>query len=595
MNRLLLALFLSLVSTASDAWLEAPPNPDTATVYNNVSYDATGINGVNGTHTSECCALAIVPQTYNNIIIVAHGGSGDSVDECRQTEICTLSTVPYTITNATWSSTYGGVCTFTLTTDPTVGTYGPVLSRGQPFTVSGVASTGGSGFNGAWTTTSVDGPDKQVTTSCTILNAGTYVSGGTGTAITVTPSSLIYVYLNYMKAVLIFPQAWQPLGGTDAGNTALFTGTLDANTLTVDSAPTSGIIALSEILTGTGITGTQTITGNSNTPGPTMGYSGTWTVSPGISGSTGSISISANGAPVARNTTAWGNREMSSSRDDITGIDDLAKGAAAAWSINAKLVSLVGHSEGSMLSNVERWEHPSDFGTFGAWSGPTPWYYFSPGGGHTTTPSPLRPMQVFQGGRDTTICDYPAGDPNCYGTANALHGGISDNILTIDSVDSGSVTPGNVLIADGTALVHGTQIIDEIDSAHYHVYPGGQSVSDGTAMTTDNVMSANIGDNSNNPTTAHLAYPQFTTWPSFSVSVAEWAQAYCSYGHSQLQASDFTQTAATTGYLLTADPCAGVEYNVITDGDHTMRLMQTSLGGWPLLIRFYLFAAAHHP
>jgi len=561
------------------------PGSGTATVSVNATWAKTG-GGTWGYGT------IIQPQTYTNAFIFLHGGSGDEFDFCRQIQLCTLATENYNIISATWSSQYNGSITWTLSTDPTASAYGPIVVEGNPRNVAGSSV---SGYNGAWTVLSVNGPAKQVVTSGPFAIPGTFAGTAVGTALTVTPNSLVYAYLNYTKTIAVFVQGVPPLGGANTGNTSVFTGVLSAGTLTA-SAPTSGIIAVYQVLSGTGITGTPTINGNLNTAGPTNGYAGTYTYTPNTV-SAGSTTVTGSGCPTAPNTQTWDNLVMTSCIDDDTRISDLSTQLQTSYSLAPALINVMGFSEGSMMANRLRIDHGDNFGHFISVAGPTSYYYESPGGGHTTPPSVKRPWLVMEGGRDTTICAWPAGDANCGGTPNTGNITIAGTALTVNSTSSGAFAAGNVIIQDGV-VTHGTYISAMSDATHGTVFPS-QTVT-AQNVTTNNLASTAFFNNSTNQDFSDLAFPLLTTWPSFSYSVAEWANTYtlhgCPAGLSpvQLPPASAVQAAAAVGYTLTYSQCGGyVEYVVVTEADHSFKNLTTDLGGYPPFIQAYLWAAAH--
>jgi len=587
----------------------------TPTIYVNASWPKTGGG-------SWCCGTIIRPGLFNRATIINHGGSGDEFTNGRQFQVISLSTVTYNITGATWSSTFnsianGGATTFTLDADPTAGTYGPIVTVGNTFQVTGVVSTGGSGagFNSPagspWTVLAVNGPAKTVTVAQTAASSpGTYSSGGVATAQTVVPTSVINAYVNlYGGSVIILTQGLSPVGGTDNANTASFSGSIatsgGVSTLTA-AAPSVGVITLSQILSSAHVTDSPGI----SSQGTGAGWAGTYVLSKN-EGTVASEAMTSTGCPIAPNNTTWSNWNSTSCRNDAAMMDDLSKalqsntpgtGAfATPYNLPATSVDCIGHSEGAGLCMRLAWEYGADFGHVGGVSMPFSYYYAAAGGNHTALPSTMVPIWMMTGGKDCVVVDDVADCPGGGGTVNSMHATISNGsggagtALVVQAVDSGAVTAGNQIT---TGALPGTYITACSDGTHCTVYPS-QSVLTSTSMRMNNLYSATIQNNSNNRSKANLADPAYTTWINYVNSMATWANGYslhgCPAGYgSQLPVSGAAVTAVTVGNLLKWTPCSGyLELDVVTDADHTMKLITGNLGGNPPWVRYEKWGHDH--
>lgn len=589
----LLSLFIGSASAANVCGIDvtcnilAQTSSSAPTVLVNTTWDATGFGGG---HTTYCCASVIVPAVRSHTMMLMHGGGGDEFDVLRQFQYATKSTVNYTITNAVWSSTYNGSTVFTISTDPTAGTYGPIITPGNVFGTIGITSTGGSGagFNSGlqvpFTVIGVHGgtPPYTVTVAQSAVSSpGTYVSGGTGVALTLTPSSVVNAYTNlYGGWVIAAAQGLPPLGGTDNANTAIFSGTL-SNFLLTAGTPSQGVIAVSQILSGTGITGSPTVAGH----GTGAGWAGTYTYTP--STNAGPTTVTANGCPVAANNETWSNWNSTSCRDDVTALDALAKALNAVYGHKP---DCLGHSEGSGMCWREAWENPADFHAIGNVSMPISLYYDAAGGGHTTLPGTILPEWSLNGAKDAVVCVDVVDNAGCNGTANSAHVTISNGSggsgtqLVAQSVDSGALTPGNWITS---GALDGTWITACSDGTHCTVNRS-QLVASSTAITMNNSYSANIFNNSNNQSAANLQFPLPTEWVNYVNSLARWANAFCAAGYgSQLPVASLVGVPATVGYLRTLSSCSGnVLFSELSDAGHDMPSITGDLGGTPPGPRF---------
>lgn len=577
-----------------DCPLAAQGQSTQATIQLNVSWDATGIGG---SHTTYCCTTIIEPAVINDALELLHGGGGDEFDVCRQFEYCLLATLTYTITGASWDNTYGGRATYTLSSDP-----GRTIIEGNVWTAAGVQSTGGTGagYNGnSLTVLSVHSGSAPYTVSVSLpalSSPGTFVACGgagqpvcgTGTALTITPDSVIYAWVNAFHVAVALPQGNPPLGGTDAGNNPTFNATLaNDNTFTAD-APTTGIIAIPEIMSGTGITGPPTVNGK----GTGRGYAGSYTYS-GPAQAVGPVAVTANGCPIAPNTQTWNNGNTTSCRDDSTALDALSKAMQAKYSIAASQVNCQGHSEGAGMCAKLMWEHGDDFGHFGGVSMPWSLYYDAAGGGHTTLPTsqvpskPMRSYQLIVGALDPTVCLIPALTPTCFGTANKAHVTISGTALTAQSIDGGALTAGNQITS---GALPGTTLTACSDATHCTVSIS-QTISSSTAITTNNLFSTQIGNNSLNYTFADFSNPLSTIWPGYANVMATWANGYALHGcpaglGSQINVADgVIANSGTSTQTMTWDYCPStankgyIEMVVVANGDHTMRAITNGMPG----------------
>lgn len=581
---------------AGDCPALAAPQSTKATVLLNQTWDATGIGG---THTTYCCATVVQAASASNALMLLSGGGGDEFDVCRQFEFCSLATLTYTITGAVWDSTYGGRATYTLSSDP-----GNTVVVGNVLTTAGVQSTGGTGvgYNGnALTVVGVHSGSAPYTISVSLpalSSPGTFTpcggggqpACGTGTALTITPDSVIYAWVNAFHVTLLLPQSLPPLGGTDAGNSPSFTATFASDNTFTATAPATGLISLPQILTASGLTGTVTVNGK----GTGRGYAGSYTYS-GTPQTLGPVATSGNACPVAPNTQTWQNRNTTSCRADAPALDALSLAAQAKYGFAAAAVNVIGHSEGGGEAWELWWEYSTDFGHFGSVSMPSSLYYDAAGGNHTTLPSPMRSMQVIVGALDPTVCLTPADNPTCGGTPNKVHATISNGsggagtAMVIQSIDSGAATPGNQ-ITTGAAV--GTTITACSDATHCTVSIS-QLVSSSTPMNTNNLFSAQIQNNSANFTFADFANPLNTVWPGYANVMATAANGYTLHGcpaglGSQINPADgVIANSGTTTQTTTWDYCSKyMELVVVANGAHDMQSITNGMpspqqGGLP--------------
>ena len=581
-------LALSLSSYATNIVGGVVKPSTSATVIVNTTWDDTGFGGG---HTTWCCTSLIVPAVHAHTMELEHGGGGDEYDVLRQFQYAAKSTITYTVTNAVWSSTYGGSTVFTLSADPTAGAYGPIITKGNVFGTTGITSTGGSGagFNSGlttpWTVIDVHGGSAPYTVTVAqtaVSSPGTFVSGGTGTVLTLTPGSVVNAYVNaYGGWVIAVPQGLSPLGGTDSANTAVFTGSAALFTLTA-GAPTSGVITLSQMVSSASITDSPGVFAH----GSGSGWGGTYTLSKSESAT--SESMTANGCPLAANNETWSNWNSTSCRDDAAALDSLAKALKAVY---GQAPDCLGHSEGAGMCWREWWEHPDDFHAIGVISMPISVFYDSAGGGHTTLPTTKLPIWSLNGAKDETVCEDVVDNAGCNGTANSVHATISGTALTAQSIDSGALTPGDWITS---GALDGTWITACSDSTHCTVNRT-QTVSSSTAMTLNNSFSDYIYNNSNNQSAANLQYPLPTQWVNYVSSLARAANGKCSAGYgTQLPVASLVGSPVATGYLRTLAPCSGsIQYSELSDAGHKMSSITGALGGTPPGVRFQAWSVAH--
>jgi hypothetical protein len=520
--------------------------------------------------------------TITAAVFMFPGATGDNVSFCQNVSLCQSNPVNYAITNAVWSSQYGGSTTLTLSpqgADPSV-----IIVPGRNINISGVTCTGSAGacFNGTSIPVISVSSYQVVIAQAAAVSPGTFVSGGTLQAQQITADKVNWLIPQGYHTEYIIIQPNAPLGVDNGCNPVSFQGSIIGNVLTMNTS-TSGKLQQGQTVTGSGIPANTTVTAL----GTGTGYEGTyllsWTAPSPISNET----MAATGVNVAPTGVTFCNLSMNSGLDDPSFVLAATQYIHNNDGISYSFMMGFGHSNGGFLLNRLLSQYANYLALYGIVSGPKPTYFLH----HNTTPTTYKKIWQYVGGYDQVLCGDPS-QPGCQGTLTQFIGSISGTTLTVSNLLSGTITPGNKVedIQLG-GVAAGTTILSQINSTQY-LLNVSQNVSQRT-LTTNGIFDATYVQNISNASKADISYPLPQDEIGMTYTTAQEANGLCGLSLPQpLSISDATITAVNKGYLISFSYCNdGIELNIDTEGQHSIS-SQESVLGYRLLAKFMSWAKA---
>lgn len=166
--------------------------------------------------------------------------------------------------------------------------------------------------------------------------------------------------------------------------------------------------------------------------------------------------------------SAWDSHDMYSQNDDTSFLQDLSSYITTTFGIATVGKTLMGHSEGGIMTMKMWHESPTSFRHHCTVNGPSSSYYVA----NPVTPSVVRPLLSIQGGMDTTIADY-----NAYIAGVYTPGSIFDGPLYWQ-------VPSNITRANVAFPNQGTRIGAWVDFQSNLAYNGDPPVTLGSRTST---------------------------------------------------------------------------------------------------------------